>query len=1031
MTFEEMKELAAAEWQQMERSPLPRILVGSATCGRAAGALEVMESINHTLKQKGIPARVIETGCIGTCYAEPIVSIAKPGRPVIYYGYLTPETASQLVEDYLVGDNPRPDLAMGSDGDREVEGIPRLYDLPMLKPQVRIILHRCGLIDPQNINHYIASGGYSGLARAFSMRPEDIINEIKKAGLRGRGGAGFSTGLKWEFCRKEPGRVKYIICNADEGDPGAFMNRSLLEGDPHSVLEGMLIGAYAIGASRGYVYCRAEKPLAIERLKFALRQAAEYGITGTNIFGSGFDFDIELREGAGAFVCGEETALIASIEGKRGMPEPRPPFPAQSGLWGKPTNINNVETWANAAAILQHGSAWYSGYGSEKSKGTKTFALAGKINRPGLIEVPFGMPLRTIIYDIGGGIPGGKRFKAVQTGGPSGGCIPAEHLDQPVDYESLAKLGSIVGSGGMVVMDEDTCMVDVARFFMSFIQSESCGKCTPCRMGTRQLLEILKRITSGNGRIEDIDLLLSLAEGIKAGALCGLGQTAPNAVITTLRYFRQEYEEHIKKLHCRAAVCRGLVSAPCSHTCPAGIDVPRDIRLIAEKRPAEAVSVIREKIPFPSVCGLVCFHPCETKCRRGQLDEAIDIRRLKRYAAEHDTRLWEAGIRNLPFTGKKVAVVGSGPAGLTAAYYLARLGHSVTVFESLPSPGGMMRAGIPDYRLPKNILDSEIREIEKAGVVIRTGTRIDSPDHLFRDGYDAVFIATGAHRGLKAGIEGEDSPGVVESIAFLRDLNLGKKPDPGRKVAVIGGGNVAIDAARSALRLGAGEVTIIYRRTQEDMPASREEIAEALEEGVRIQALAAPTRITRRDGRLEMECLMMKPGEIDSSGRRRPEPVEGSRFTLVFDTVIKAVGQTADLSLAPPGTGIETTRGGLILADPYTLATGKAGVFAGGDAVSGPASVIEAIAAGRQAAVSIDQYLGGRGNITEQLAPPETAVSPAEPVEGKNRPAVSRLPVEKRLRGFDQVEPGFTESQAVEEALRCLKCDLEEHEDEE
>ncbi|MCR4393808.1 MAG: NADH-quinone oxidoreductase subunit NuoF, partial [Dehalococcoidales bacterium] len=430
----------------------------------------------------------------------------------------------------------------------------------MLKPQVRIILRNCGFIDPENINHYIANGGYSGFNRALKMKPEEVIGEVKRSGLRGRGGAGFPTYMKWELCRKETAEEKYIICNADEGDPGAFMNRSLLEGDPHSVLEGMLIGAYAIGAKKGFIYCRAEKPLAIERLKVALRAAKEKGLIGNNILGSGFNFEIELREGAGAFVCGEETALIASIEGKRGMPTPRPPFPAQAGLWGKPTNINNVETWANVAAILQRGSEWFAQYGSDKSKGTKTFALAGKIKRTGLIEVPFGISLRQIIYEIGGGILNDKKFKAVQTGGPSGGCIPEKHLDEPVDYESLAKLGSIVGSGGMVVMDEDTCMVDVARFFMSFIQSESCGKCVPCRMGTKQMLDILNRITAGNGITKDIDLLLSLSEGIKSGSLCGLGQTAPNPVITTLRYFRDEYEAHINLKRCPAHLCKDLIN---------------------------------------------------------------------------------------------------------------------------------------------------------------------------------------------------------------------------------------------------------------------------------------------------------------------------------------------------------------------------------------------------------------------------------------------------------------------------------------
>jgi NADH-quinone oxidoreductase subunit F len=558
MNFSELKMQAMNEWQSLQTSDKPRILVGAATCGRASGALGLIDTIKSTLASNNIEAIILQVGCIGTCYAEPMISIIKPGKPQIYYGNLTPEIASRIVKDYLVNDDPCKDLAMGTVGEKLIPGIPLLFELPMLKPQVRIVLRNCGVIDPKNINHYIARNGYSGFIKSLDMAPEQVIQEVKNAGLRGRGGAGFPAGLKWELCRKSPGTEKYIVCNADEGDPGAFMNRSLLEGDPHSVLEGMLIGAYGIGANKGFIYCRAEKPLAIEHMKVAIKQLYENGLAGKNIQGSNFSFDVEMREGAGAFVCGEETALIASIEGKRGMPNPRPPFPAQSGLWGKPTNINNVETWANVAAIMQNDSVWYSKFGSEKSKGTKTFALAGKITRTGLIEVPFGIPLRTIVYDIGGGVLGGKPFKAVQTGGPSGGCVPEAYLDQPVDYESLAKIGSIVGSGGMIVMDEDTCMVDIARFFMAFIQSESCGKCVPCRVGTTQMLEILKRITAGKGKPEDIDLLLSFAESIKAGSLCGLGQTSPNPVITTLRYFKSEYDAHVNEHRCPACACNAL-----------------------------------------------------------------------------------------------------------------------------------------------------------------------------------------------------------------------------------------------------------------------------------------------------------------------------------------------------------------------------------------------------------------------------------------------------------------------------------------
>jgi len=1023
MTFEKIRKRAVAEWQALQSSNKPRLLVGAGTCGSAAGALDVLKAINEELARQNIEAIVIQVGCMGLCFAEPMVGIIKPGRPQVIYGDLTPETATQIVKDYLVTDNPRADLALGYAGDGTVDGIPNLFELPVLKPQVRVVLRNCGFIDPENINHYIANGGYNGLVKALEMTPEAIIEEIKKSGLRGRGGAGFSTGQKWDFCRKAPGEEKYIICNADEGDPGAFMNRSLLEGDPHSVLEGIAIGAYAIGANHGYIYCRAEYPLALERLRLALQQMERYGFIGDNILGSGFDFHIKIKEGAGAFVCGEETALMASIEGKRGMPRARPPFPAISGLWGKPTNINNVETWANAARILQKGSEWYAQYGSEKSKGTKTFALVGKVERTGLIEVPLGITLGQIIYDIGGGILKGKKFKAVQTGGPSGGCLPSSMLDSPVDYESLAAAGSIIGSGGMIVADEDTCMVDLTRYFLSFTQAESCGKCSPCRVGTRQMLGILERITQGEGRPGDIEQLERIAITVKQGSLCGLGQTTPNPVLTTIRYFRDEYEEHIKRHHCRAATCKGLVKAPCSHTCPAEIDVPRYVRFIQQGKFGEACAVIQEKVPFPGVLGRVCFHPCESKCRRGELDEAIAIKALKCTAADRDTGSWKRNAKIASPTGKRVAIVGSGPTGLTAAYYLAKLGHSTTVFEALPEPGGMLRVGIPEYRLPRRVLDNEIAEIRKVGVDIKTNTQIASLQSLFDKGYDATLVAIGAHQGIKMGVPGEKDARVLECVDFLRKVNLDKKVTIGNRVAVIGGGNAAIDGARTALRLGAKEIIVIYRRTQAEMPASPDEIAEAIKEGIEIFFLVAPSQLSRENGRIRMQCIKMSLGEFDASGRRSPKPIKGSEFTLDFDTIIAAIGQTPDI---PSEFGLATNRGNVLQVDSDTLATPQEGVFAGGDCISGPASVIEAIADGRQVAISIDKYLGGHGIIDEALAPKEEAALPPVEEGEKHRHLLRSLPLAKRLNSFAEVEFGLGPKLAIEESKRCLRCDLEE-----
>jgi len=998
------------------------IMVCQGTGCVSGKSVEIRGALEEAVAELGLDGVKVDfTGCHGFCQQGPIVVVEPEG---IFYTHVKVDDVSEIVQSHLRDGQPVERLFYRD----PVSGQPVPYykDINFYKKQQRVILRNCGHINPERIEDYLAVSGYQSLRKAvLEMTPEQVIDEVKRAGLRGRGGAGFPTGLKWEFCHNAPGNQKYMICNADEGDPGAFMDRSTMEADPHTVIEGMVIAAYAIGASEGYIYIRAEYPLAVKRVRLAIKQAEDNGFLGENIFDSDFNFRIHVKEGAGAFVCGEETALMASIEGKRGMPRSRPPFPAQSGLWGKPTNINNVKSLATVPVIIARGADWYAQIGTEKSKGTAVFALTGKIANSGLVEVPMGTPLQKIIYDIGGGIPGGKRFKAVQTGGPSGGCLPVNLLSSPVDYESLTQAGSIMGSGGMVVMDEDNCMVDVARFFLAFTQSEACGKCVLCRLGTKQMLDILDNICNGKGKPEDIDLLIELSEAVKAGSLCGLGQTAPNPVLTTIRYFRDEYEEHIKQHHCEAAVCQGLVTAPCSHICPAGIDVPRYVRFISQGKPAEALAVIREKIPFPAVCGLVCFHPCEAKCRRAQLDEAIAIRMLKRFAAEHDTGLWKQDSGVATSTGRRVAIVGSGPAGLTAAYYLAKLGHSVTVFEALPEPGGMMKVGIPDYRLPQDVLQADIDEIKATGVEIKTNTRIESLEDILGQGYEAIFLAIGAHQGLKIGVEGEDSPRVMECVNFLRDVNLGKNLDIGKKVAVIGGGNAAIDSARTALRLGAKEVTIIYRRTQAEMPASPGEVEEALIEGVQIYFLAAPSRIIARDGRVDLECIRMELGEMDTSGRRRPEPVKGSEFTISFDTIIAAIGQRPGV---PSRFNLRLGRGSVIQTDPDTLATDVTGVFAGGDAVSGPASVIEAIAAGRQAAISIDKYLGGAGDIDEMLTPVEEAVTPLEESEEKRRVEMLTLPLEQRLNDFSQVELSYSDQMAIEEALRCLRCDLEERE---
>jgi NADH:ubiquinone oxidoreductase subunit F (NADH-binding)/(2Fe-2S) ferredoxin/NAD-dependent dihydropyrimidine dehydrogenase PreA subunit len=558
-SINQLNQLKADAVKNFEVTDGYRIVVGMATCGISAGAKPVMEKLKEETAAKGLgDVQIVPTGCVGMCIYEPIVEVYEPGKEKVTYIHMDPERVTRVVSEHLVKGKPVVEFTLGETEDGKLRS---LNDVQFYKKQKRVVLKNCGLINPENIDDYIAIDGYQALAKVVTaMKPNEVIDLIKASGLRGRGGAGFPTGTKWSFAAANEADQKYIICNADEGDPGAFMDRSILEGDPHSVLEAMAIGGYAIGATKGFIYVRAEYPVAVRRLEIAIKQAKEKGFLGKNIFGSGFDFDIEIRLGAGAFVCGEETALIASIEGKRGMSRNKPPFPANKGLWGEPTIINNVETLANVPKIVLNGPEWFKSMGTEKSPGTKVFALGGKINNTGLVEVPMGITLREVIYDIGEDCPNGKAFKAVQTGGPSGGCITTADLDTPIDFDTLVAIGSMMGSGGMIVIDEDNCMVDIARFFLDFTVDESCGKCTPCREGTKRMLEILGKITQGKGTMEDLINLEELAENIKNTSLCALGQTAPNPVLSTMKHFRDEYETHVVDKICPASICRALLS---------------------------------------------------------------------------------------------------------------------------------------------------------------------------------------------------------------------------------------------------------------------------------------------------------------------------------------------------------------------------------------------------------------------------------------------------------------------------------------
>lgn len=1007
-----------------------RISVCMGTGCKACGGDEILGSLEKTLKKAKLQDKVevVKTGCRGFCENGTLVSVRPLGT---LYSRVSPDDIPDIVDKTVVHgeliDRLLYELPGGAG--RAAERISAEQAIPFYRHQERIVLGMNDRIDPTRIEDYIREGGYRGLAKAlFDMNPDGIIDEVVRSGLSGRGGGGFPTGRKWKFCRDAEGDAKYVICNADEGDPGAFMDRSLLEGNPHAVLEGMAIGARAIGSSHGYIYIRAEYPLAIERLRIAIDQMRERGLLGENILGSDFSFDIIIKEGAGAFVCGEETALIASIEGRRGMPMSRPPFPAVKGLFGKPTNINNVETWGNVPHIIVDGADAYAARGTEGSKGTKIFSLVGQVNNTGLVEVPMGMTLRELVYEVGGGVKGGRQLKAVQSGGPSGGCIPAHMMHLPIDYESLMKAGSIMGSGGLVVMDETTCMVDLARYFVTFTQNESCGKCVPCRLGTQQMRMILEDICEGRGTEESIDQLEALARAVGQGSLCGLGQTAPNPVLTTIKYFRDEYLAHVREKRCPAGVCEPLFLATCSNRCPGEVDIPAYLALVKEGRFEDALRSHMEHNPFPSVCARVCPRPCEARCRRDTLDEPVAIRAVKRFMVDSAADVSMSVMDRPAEERRRTAVIGSGPAGLSAAYFLRRLGHEVTVYEAMPEPGGMLRYGIPPYRLPREELEHDIRRITELGVKIVCEAPIGKKLSIakLRKEYDAIFVGSGAWSDVTMAVPGEEGSGVASGIEFLKKVELGGPVDRiDGDAVVIGGGNTAVDAARTALRLGATNVTIAYRRTREEMPVQPEEITEALEENIQFEFLVAPVEILRdSDGSLTaIKLQRMQLGDFDDSGRRRPVPIEGEFLEVPAVQIIRAIGQKP---VVPSG-GPPVTKRGTVDVDQFSLATDIHGVFAGGDAVLGPATAIEAIGHGRRAAEAIEHYLHPGQHVHfpwNEERTLDVAFDPAAPPSYERRHEAPKLAPLMRREGFAEVELSLSSEDAYLEAGRCLRCDF-------
>ena len=1021
--------------REME-APKPCLVICAGTGGQASGSNDVMRILKRQLLDRNLQGKLSLriTGCQGFCEMDPFI-VVEPGNHL--YPKLRMEDVPKIVDSALEGKVVEDLLYKGKHDNMCYHCQDKI---PFFKKQTRTILGKNQLIDPIRIMDYIEHGGYGAFEKIMSAPdPEWIIREVLRSGLRGRGGAGFPTGRKWALARKagSGSTQKYVVCNADEGDPGAYMDRSLLEGNPHAIIEGMIVAGVAIGATQSFIYVRSEYPLAIKHATIAIRQARDLGILGGNILGTGIDFDIDVIRGAGAFVCGEETALIRSIEGRMGEPRQRPPYPIEKGIWGKPTCINNVETLANVPVIISQGADEYVKVGVPGNTGTKIFSLVGKITNTGLVEVPLGMKIGEVVHDIGGGPIGKAKIKAVQTGGPSGGCIPARLFDLPIDYDSLAKAGTIMGSGGMIVMDENTCMVDVAKYFMKFLKSESCGKCFTCRKGTQRMYEILDDITRGKGTPDHLELIEELALAVKDTTMCGLGQTAPNPVLSTLRYFRDEYIEHVQEKRCPAGVCKELVGAPCQDACPLGTEAWRYVAHIQRGEYEDAYRVIREPNPFPSVCARVCSHPCEGRCRAGTSGgEPVAIRSLKRFITDRvDPAVFKPERRVRPAgDAVRVAVVGAGPAGLSAAHRLSLEGYQVVVFEAEDRPGGMLVAGIPAYRLPREILQKEIDAIVDEHITLKCNTvlgRDVTVDGLFEQGFKAVYLAMGAHKSRRMNIANEEAEGVFSGMEFLKAFNLrGAELAKGR-VGVVGGGNSAVDAARVALRQsGVESVTIFYRRTRQEMPAYDEEIEAALEEGVKIETLITPTKINAEDDRLaSIECIRNELGEVDASGRRRPVPIPQTEATYPLDTLIVAISEEPDTD-AVSSMGITVDRGRTVAADVKTGCTSRAGVFAGGDVVTGPNTVVEAIAAGKKAAAMIDRYLRGEELIRPSIARlPRVLVEPvdvgAAEAGAASRVLQRRIQVEARERNFSEVEETLSEEEANREAGRCLRCDLE------
>ena len=1037
-----------AKGERLLRPGCVDIAVGVGTCGLGNGAGELLEAIRAHVSSNRLTMQVRGVGCFGFCANEPLVNVYIPDMPLLILDKVTIDDIPWIFSSIEKRSFP-PDrvlckitewdhLGSSFSYGHGFEDIPEWNEIDYFKAQKKIVLRHAGLIDPTSLEEYLAVGGYSAFFKAvWEMDREEVLAEVKNSKLRGRGGAGFPTGLKWELMNKNEADKKFLICNADEGDPGAYMNRNELESDPHMLIEGMLIGSYAMRTSLGIVYVRAEYPLAVERLKLAVQQAREVGLLGKEIPNTLFSFDIEIVEGAGAFVCGEETALIASVEGRAGRPAMKPPFPAQKGYLGYPTTINNLETWCNIPVIIGMGSSWFRKTGTAESPGTKVFSLVGKVKNTGLVELPLGEKLTTLIYEIGGGSSSAnKKIKAVQSGGPSGGCIPASKFDTPIDYETLSTMGAIMGSGGMVVMDQDNCMVDVARYFIEFTHKESCGKCVPCREGLAQELALLNGIVQGRGQEKDLLLMKELGLNICDTAVCGLGQSAPNPVLTTLTYFKEEYEDHILRHHCSSGTCEDLITALCSNSCPMHMDIPAYIQLLKENRLEEAFASTLQDNPLPGTIGRICHFHCQMRCRRESLDQAVHQGEIHRYLADtiykmgRERAIYQKLIdTKAPSTGKSIAIVGAGPAGLTAAFYLVRLGHEVTVYEAQKKAGGVLRYGIPSYRLPKEVLDKELEIFTMLGIKfvfnVELGDQLSM--HALQNEFSAVILAIGSYSHMELQIPGIELSGVLQGTTLLEQLEKDEPVVIGNRVVIIGGGNVAIDTARTLWRRGCS-VTVAYRRAKEDLPANTSEIEEAFAEGIKFSFMSAPVQVIGNDtGEVEaFEVMEMEGGPYDLSGRRKSLST-GKIRRIPCDTVIVAIGEQVDDGLLTRE-GLATTEVGNASIGRYSFKTNLQGVYAIGDVVTGPSTAAEAMGYAKDAASVIDYDLTGTrrfASLFEKFSYDNeipTEIDTIQPV------APRHLKITERKGNFAEVNRGYLGEQARQEASRCMRCDIRNNE---